>query len=245
MERTKPIFINGIKTKYLITDRGSVYSTDFKHTGKVKRLKTRYDKDGYEIVTIYLDGKRYDLKVHRLVAIAFIPNPKNKPEVNHKNGNKKKNNKKNLEWATTGENIYHAFDNGLTVIDQNGEKNGSAKHTNKIIEKVCKSLESNKYTIKEISEKYGVPRYTIEQILAGNQWTIISDKYDLTKFTNVRKYTDDTVIKKICKLLASGKYTVREVADKLNVKYKLVYRSYKGESHKNISSKYDFTKVKK
>lgn len=216
---------------------------DFKHTGKCKALKTRLDKDGYVVVTIYLDGKRYDKKVHRLVAEAFIPNPKNKPEVNHKNGIKTKNHKSNLEWVTGSENLYHAWDTGLTKLNQTGEKNASAKYTNKTIEKVCKALESNQFTIKEISEKYGLSRDTVEQILYKNQWTHISKKYDLSKFTNKRKYIDDSITVEICKLLQKGKLTMSEIAEKVGVKYKYVYRIYKGETKKSISKKYDFSKV--
>lgn len=241
----KFIYIDGKKTKYIVTDRGTVYSTDYMHTGKSKPLKTRLDKDGYVIVTIYLDGKRYDKKMHRLVAEAFIPNPKNKPEVNHKNGIKTKNSKRNLEWVTTFENLYHAWDTGLSSFDnREGENNAYSKHTNQTIRKVCKALESNKLTIKEISEKYGVSRATIEQILLGNQWTFISKDYNINAFTNKRKLIDDKVVIKICKLLEKGKLNMCEIAKKVGVSYGYVYKVYNGETKKSISKKYDFSNVK-
>lgn len=63
---------------------------------------------GYFTVGIFYDcGERKTVAVHRLVALAFIPNPENKPEVNHIDSNKTNNNIRNLEWATRQENIDH------------------------------------------------------------------------------------------------------------------------------------------
>ncbi len=74
---------------------------------------TRYNNNDYEIVDLSKNGKIKTLYVHRLVAIAFIKNEYNKPEVNHIDGNKNNNNLSNLEWVTSSENIKHAFDNKL------------------------------------------------------------------------------------------------------------------------------------
>lgn len=65
------------------------------------------DKDGYLCIGIKISGKNTTRKIHRLVAEAFIPNPENKPEVNHKNGVKSDNRIDNLEWATAKENSRH------------------------------------------------------------------------------------------------------------------------------------------
>ena len=68
---------------------------------------------GYLRVQISRDGYRKNCMVHRLAATAFIPNPENKAEVNHRDGNKKNNNISNLEWATASENQTHAYETGL------------------------------------------------------------------------------------------------------------------------------------
>lgn len=80
-------------------------------TGREKALRKR--KDGYLEVHLYRDGIRSHKRVHRLVAEAFIPNPDNKPEVNHKDGNKCNNSVDNLEWVNKSENMTHAYQTGL------------------------------------------------------------------------------------------------------------------------------------
>ena len=77
---------------YYVSDEGYIYSNN-------KRLASRINKDGYDNVFLYKDGKGKNYKVHRLVAQAFIPNPQNLPEVNHKDHNPSNNKVENLEWC--------------------------------------------------------------------------------------------------------------------------------------------------
>ena len=77
---------------YYVSDEGYVYS-------KSKRFAPRINKDGYNNVFLYKDGKGKNYRVHRLVAKAFIPNPKNLPEVNHKDHDTTNNRVENLEWC--------------------------------------------------------------------------------------------------------------------------------------------------
>lgn len=90
---------------YTIDERGVV-------KGKAVKVQT-LGKNGYKYVTLYNNNLSKKLYIHRLMAELFISNPEGKRTVNHKDGNKANNCLSNLEWSTDGENIKHAYDNGL------------------------------------------------------------------------------------------------------------------------------------
>lgn len=95
--------------RYYITDTGDVYSriSDKYHnkTSRIKKLSKNQFKTGY----LYINIKNHKKTIHRLVAETFIPNPENKPEVNHIDGNPANNRVENLEWVTKSENELHKF----------------------------------------------------------------------------------------------------------------------------------------
>lgn len=103
----KQIIINGNATNYSVSDCGEVKNNI---TGKLLKLSLQQE---YCHVTLRIDRKPKRMRVHRLVAIAFIPNPDNKPYVNHLDGNRSNNKVENLEWVTPAENTQHAVKTGL------------------------------------------------------------------------------------------------------------------------------------
>lgn len=86
------IFIND---RYSVDSSGNVYS----HYGKRRLIKQHNNAQGYPQVAVYYNKRQKTMKVHRLVALAFIPNPDNKPWVNHINGVRDDNRAENLEWC--------------------------------------------------------------------------------------------------------------------------------------------------
>ena len=102
----KPVPVPGYEKDYQVSNYGEVRSTKKGHTHMMKpKLNNR---TGYYYVTMGYNGKSVTRSIHRLVAGAFIPNPHNKPEVNHINEIKSDNRQENLEWVTSHENNEHS-----------------------------------------------------------------------------------------------------------------------------------------
>lgn len=99
--------IKGFEGIYSISENGKVSSIR-RSLGK-RLMKNRIKPNGYVGIKLCNNGKQFHLSIHRLVALHFVDNPNNYPEVNHKDGNKENNHYLNLEWVTSSENQKHAF----------------------------------------------------------------------------------------------------------------------------------------
>lgn len=153
----------GYEGLYEVSSLGNIYSNISK-----KILKINRNKDGYLSIELWNKGKNKRCKIHRLVAIAFICNPLNKREVNHKNGIKSDNRIQNLEWVTKSENEKHAYRTGLKY-------NKGEKHSQNILKEndipfIIDLLRNKVMYDREIGELFGVTRKTINKIKLGKSW---------------------------------------------------------------------------
>jgi len=123
-------------------------------------LKHRPNNQPYLRISLSNGKTRKKFMVHRLVAMAHIPNPENKPFVNHKNGNKQDNRVGNLEWISNRENCIHASKNGLI----------KKKITDKQVREIRDGFED--WTQKAVANHFGVSRRLIGMIRKGERRTI-------------------------------------------------------------------------
>lgn len=205
----KPIKHQYIRNQYEVSSFGRIRNVNTNHI-----LGTFISNSGYLRIAVndprYTYKKNINLSVHRLVAETFIPNPENKPIVNHKNGNKLDNHVENLEWVTYSENRQHAYNNNL---DPCGENKPNSILKNKDVHKISKML-SEGYRLQDVcsymlydginlnrKELYSI----ICDIVRGRSWQFIYDQYP--KFTGDRR---EVLFSKITMLYKSG-YKSKEI----------------------------------
>ena len=171
MEIYKEIF--GFKN-YEVSNYGNVKRKEGTSHLICKPLKHLIDKDGYKRVNLKVHQKTNTKNIHRLVAIAFIPNLENKPQVNHINGIKGDNRIENLEWCTMSENRQHAYNTGL----QNGlTRRGVLNNFNKLSEneviKIRFKYDKKTCNMKKLSLEYKVSAACIQMIISKKTWSWI------------------------------------------------------------------------
>ena len=159
--------IKGYEGFYQVSNLGRVKSLERFVNGKFAgnksfkksvMLKQCYYGQFYYNVQLNINGHHKTIAVHRLVAKAFIPNPENKKQVNHIDGNKLNNNVKNLEWATSKENINHAYQIGLSKSE------GTNHYLSKLNKEDVLFIRNSDLPNRELSNKYGVSMSCVQRI---------------------------------------------------------------------------------
>lgn len=175
-EEWKPI--RGYEREYEISNMGRVRSLNrivtqksgqvYPMTGKI--LSPSKDGCGYLFVSLTVNGLGKKVKVHRLVAEHFIANYRQKPQVNHIDGDKNNNSHSNLEWCTNQENYDHSWATGLRKYNGEGAPNNklSTKEVEEIRAAYIKG--DTNFGAKPLARRYGVSNTTIRNIVKNKKW---------------------------------------------------------------------------
>lgn len=123
---------------------------------------------GYLDVSLTKNGKLKKYRSHRIIAMTFIPNPQNKPQINHKNKNKKDNRVENLEWCTNAENQTHSYMNGR--IARTGPDANATKLDTIQVLTVIECLRSKCISKNDIAAYFNISAPVIRHINTGTHW---------------------------------------------------------------------------
>lgn len=195
------------------------------------------DSSGYYSVKLFDNfGHCKMFKVHRLIALAFIPNPENKPQINHINGIKTDNRVENLEWVTALENNKHAWKTGL--------RNSVLRIDEQTVRKICELIEQGKQ-INEIAQLADVNRHFVLDIKYGGAWKEISKEYNFpaVKHHKNRSIRKESLVRKICRLLELH-HTNKEIEKELHVSRKTISHIRNFESWAYIAKEYNIPREK-
>lgn len=162
----------GYEDYYLVSNKGRI-----KRLGRdlgyrithTKITRGRYDKEGYLAFKTTLDKKTLEMRAHRMVAMAFIPNPNNYPQINHINGKKDDNRVENLEWCTNGMNGQHAWDTGLRKRIPTA-KCLLSKLCTREVRNIRKLHATGEHKIVDLAKRYKVTANTISKIVNRQTW---------------------------------------------------------------------------
>ena len=170
--------IEGYEGHYQVSNLGRIMSIERLTTSKSEKKPRKFggiylkyqDNDGYKMVSLCKNSIQKYMSVHRIVGKAFIPNPNNCPDINHKNLNKSDNRVENLEWVTEKQNIQHAIANGR-INHIFGENNHKSILTWELIKQIREEyLLNNKISQSALGKKYGVSKYAITAVISNEHW---------------------------------------------------------------------------
>lgn len=174
--------IKGYKGLYQISNLGRVKSLSRKVRQRYGYRKIKESimaasekENGYLVVRLSNKGQHKMFYIHRLVGIYFVPNPHNKPDINHKKSNKKDNRWFRLEWATKSENLIHSFKSG-THKPMTGRISPAAKLTDRKVMNIKTRYAKGGVSMRKLADEYGVHHAIINGIIQGKRWPHIKLK---------------------------------------------------------------------
>lgn len=207
----KTYIYKGKMTHYLIYDDGRVFNTL-----RQRFMKIGCDRNGYLYLNLSCGEDRPVRKgIHQMVAETFIPNPENKPTVNHKDGNKLNNHVDNLEWATYSEQMHHVYALGLRKPNP-PEKVVFTKYSPEQVEKACQMISDGEF-LSVIEEATQIPVKTLGEIRSGQIWKSISSKYDFSKKHYVSSTLYDPQFRRDVEALIREGRALPEIYDIFNI----------------------------
>ena len=222
-------WVVGFEGLYMVSSFGKVMSVPVNQIRRGSSYKKpgmevlHHDNGrGYRSISLYKDGVQHQTTVHRLVAQAFIPNPKNLPQINHKDGDKSNNNVYNLEWVTAKENMAHAVDElGLDLAYD--RRLFSAEEV--------VAIRDDDRTGRQIAQEYGTSSGAINAIKSGRTYKAFAGTIRTIPHEKERKLTSSQIVD----IRTSTKSGV-ELAAMYGVAPSTICKIRKGQRYKEILS---------
>lgn len=161
-------WVPGYDGRYLVSDLGNVAAAGgVRGSEPYKILRQFSGNSGYKKVSLRDGTKARNVMVHRIVAMAFVPNPSNKTVVNHIDGNKLNNRSENLEWVTPSENAYHS-------VRTLGNRHGGVEHSVKLSPDQAREIFESDLSNSELSRIYGISDTMVSRIKKRKAWRSVT-----------------------------------------------------------------------
>lgn len=235
--------IQGFENKYRVSNTGRIISFNRRScTGKITdgefEIFPYIDTVGYRSIKLHDGNKGHKyMRLHRLLAIHFIPNPNNYPSVNHIDGNKLNSDLSNLEWCTIKQNLLHARATGLN--NNIAELHCNSKLTNKQVLEIVRLRVEENMTLKEISDIFSIKWENVRSIVSGKEWSSVTGikanakrENSIGENSGTAKLKCEDVLK--IRAMANNTHSCKELANMFNVEITSIYGIVNRKSWKHI-----------